>query len=156
MPVPWLMESRLEVTHLWRPFWSCAFSAHKHSVKNRLRCMDCGESHHPGGGKGCVKYGKQWKCSKCNSAMRWLRENDPDWQQRTQQEKKDLILANRDHGGRGSARQMHTVHKACQLSLTARAGRSKWTSLTRTRLAPPTSTNLGCELRHRWSVCFVT
>lgn len=74
-----------------------------------LRCMDCGESHVPG--KGCYKYGKQWKCAKCHSAQRWLRDNDPDWNNKSSQEKKELILANRNHGGRGAARTLHTCHK---------------------------------------------
>ena len=73
--------------------------------------MDCNESHAPG--KGVHKYGKYWKCAKCLSAQRWLRENDPDWSERPAQEKKELILANRDYGGRGCARQLQTCHKAC-------------------------------------------
>ena len=72
--------------------------------------MDCGERHVPG--QGCHKYGKQWKCAKCHSAQRWLRDNDPDWSNKTSLERKELILANRDHGGRGAARKLHTCHKA--------------------------------------------
>lgn len=76
-----------------------------------LRCMDCNESHAPG--EGVHKYGKSWKCAKCHSAQRWLRENDPDWSGKSAQEKKELVLANRDHGGRGCARRLQTCHKAC-------------------------------------------
>lgn len=72
--------------------------------------MDCGEAHAPG--RGVYKYGRQWKCSKCHSAQRWLRDNDPDWASKTSKERKELVLANRDHGGRGCARTLQTVHKA--------------------------------------------
>ena len=45
--------------------------------------------------------------------MRWLRENDPEWSERSTSEKKSMIIANKEHGGRGAARTMQTVHKAC-------------------------------------------
>ena len=70
--------------------------------------MDCAASFDP---DNAYKYGQQWKCKPCHSSQRWLRENDPDWNNKTPQQKKELIVANRDHGGRGSARQMQKVHK---------------------------------------------
>ena len=73
--------------------------------------MDCEDVFDSG--KGVCKYGRQWKRCKCHSAYRWLRENCGDWPEKTRTEQRDLIVANRDHGGRGVARSMHTVHKAC-------------------------------------------
>ena len=74
------------------------------------RCMDC-QDFFPMDGS-AHKYGKQWKCRKCHSAYRWLRDNDSEWSSRTTKERQELIVANREHGGRGSARTMQTVHKA--------------------------------------------
>ena len=75
----------------------------------KVNCLDCG--------KLCsinkaVKFGKRFRDPKCRSAYRWLTQNDPEWPTKSQEEKRQTVVANRGQGGRGTARQLVAIHEA--------------------------------------------
>lgn len=93
-----------------------------------LRCMDCKQETPLAS---VVPFGKQHKCNKCHSAYRFCSQNIDDWKNKTaatclwclvafglvsgvpsEEEKRALILANRDAGGRGKKRELKTVETA--------------------------------------------
>jgi hypothetical protein len=74
----------------------------------RVLCMDCEQSFTI---EQSTKYGKCWKCHECHSAYRFLREKDPEWGDKTKEQRRQSILANRGCGGRGAARKVVALHK---------------------------------------------
>ena len=77
----------------------------------KVTCLECGETYPI---TDAVKFGKRWRDSKCHSAYRWLTKNDPEWESKTAEQKRATVIANRDQGGRGSARQLVAMHEAPQ------------------------------------------
>ncbi|CAE7230711.1 PREP1 [Symbiodinium sp. CCMP2592] len=74
----------------------------------KVNCLDCG--------KLCsinkaVKFGRRFRDPKCHSAYRWLTTNDPEWQTKSPEEKRETVIANRGQGGRGTARKLVAIHE---------------------------------------------
>ena len=74
-----------------------------------LRCMDR-EEFFPS--SLTVKYGKKYKCRQCHASFRFVREQLPEWETMTHEQRRKAVVANRTENKRGKARKLMAIHKA--------------------------------------------
>ena len=78
-----------------------------------LRCMDCEAFF---GMSGVVKYGAKYKCRPCHCSYRFVRDNNPRWNQMSGEQRRKAIVANRSEAQHGKARKLTAEHKAFRVS----------------------------------------